>query len=63
MLATRNPLYPLLRLRAHSLPQQWGGNMTEDCLTLNVFRPSGVGVSSSLPVMVWIYGGGFMSTW
>ena len=31
----------------------------EDCLLLNVFRPSGVNVSSQLPVMVWVYGGGF----
>jgi hypothetical protein len=37
--------------------------MSEDCLTLNVFRPSGVDGNSSLPVMVWIYGGGFISTW
>ena len=37
--------------------------MSEDCLTLNVFRPSGIDVKSSLPVMVWIYRGGFYSTW
>ncbi|KAI0269120.1 extracellular triacylglycerol lipase precursor [Gloeopeniophorella convolvens] len=33
--------------------------MSEDCLTLNIFRPSDVNSNSSLPVMVWIYGGGF----
>ena len=38
-------------------------NTSEDCLTLNVFRPSGIDVNSTLPVMVWIYGGGFDSTW
>ncbi|KAE8379018.1 Alpha/Beta hydrolase protein [Aspergillus bertholletiae] len=30
----------------------------EDCLTLNVVRPSGVTPSSRLPVLVYIYGGG-----
>ena len=43
--------------------QQFNGNMSEDCLTINVFRPSGVNINSSLPVMVWIYGGGFLSAW
>ena len=33
--------------------------VSEDCLTLNVFRPSGVSTSAALPVMVWVYGGGF----
>ncbi|KAH6916593.1 carotenoid ester lipase [Coprinopsis sp. MPI-PUGE-AT-0042] len=31
----------------------------EDCLTLNVVRPAGVAANASLPVLVWIYGGGF----
>ena len=38
-------------------------NMSEDCLSLNIFRPSGVDAKSSLPVMVWIYGGGFQCAW
>ncbi|KAH8999251.1 esterase 1 [Lactarius akahatsu] len=33
-------------------------NMSEDCLTLNIFRPSGIDSLASLPVMVWIYGDG-----
>ena len=35
-------------------------NESEDCLTLNVFRPAGAG-AAKLPVMVWIYGGGFVN--
>ncbi|RDX48924.1 extracellular triacylglycerol lipase precursor [Lentinus brumalis] len=34
--------------------------VSEDCLTLNIFRPSGVSSNASLPVMLWIYGGGFL---
>ena len=32
--------------------------MSEDCLTLNVYRPSNVtiGFNESLPVAVWIHG-------
>lgn len=33
--------------------------MSEDCLTLNVQRPVGANRFSRLPVLVWIYGGGF----
>ncbi|KAF5353626.1 hypothetical protein D9757_012454 [Collybiopsis confluens] len=35
------------------------GPLSEDCLTINVFRPSGTTPSSELPVMFWTYGGGF----
>ena len=31
----------------------------EDCLNLNVVRPQGLSNSSNLPVLVWMYGGGF----
>ncbi|KAJ6617668.1 carotenoid ester lipase precursor [Mycena sp. CBHHK59/15] len=33
--------------------------ISEDCLTLNVFKPSPADSHSKLPVFVWIYGGGF----
>lgn len=33
---------------------------SEDCLTLNVWRPTQAS-SKKLPVMVWIYGGGFVA--
>ncbi len=33
---------------------------SEDCLTLNVWTPAGKN-SAPLPVMVWIYGGGFVT--
>ncbi|KFY49857.1 hypothetical protein V496_09770 [Pseudogymnoascus sp. VKM F-4515 (FW-2607)] len=36
-----------------------GLEVGEDCLNLNVVRPLGIKVKSKLPVMVWIYGGGF----
>ncbi|KAI0029235.1 Alpha/Beta hydrolase protein [Vararia minispora EC-137] len=31
----------------------------EDCLTVNVFTPTGVTSTSKLPVVAWIFGGGF----
>ncbi|KAK0205537.1 esterase 1 [Desarmillaria ectypa] len=35
--------------------------ISEDCLTINILRPSGVTNRSSLPVLFWTYGGGFES--
>ncbi|KAK7048593.1 carboxylic ester hydrolase [Favolaschia claudopus] len=34
-------------------------NMSEDCLTINVFRPAGISARAKLPVMFWTFGGGF----
>ncbi|CAJ1070932.1 bile salt-activated lipase-like [Xyrichtys novacula] len=34
---------------------------SEDCLYLNIWVPHGSSVSKNLPVMVWIYGGGFLA--
>src|SRR5437763_17016130 len=33
---------------------------SEDCLFLNVWRPASAAPGVKLPVMVWIYGGGFV---
>ncbi len=35
-------------------------NSSEDCLFLNVWKPANANKTSKLPVMVWIYGGGFV---
>jgi triacylglycerol lipase len=34
-------------------------NAGEDCLTINVIRPAGTTAASKLPVLFWIFGGGF----
>ena len=36
------------------------GGMSEDCLTLNIWRPASAKPGQRLPVMVWIYGGAFI---
>ena len=57
---------------SHSyLRETWGtlrafdqvDGVSEDCLTLNVYRPSGTLLSSDtlVPVLLWIYGGSFIS--
>ncbi|KAF9011689.1 esterase 1 [Cyathus striatus] len=33
--------------------------VSEDCLTINVFRPSNLPPNAKLPVLFWTYGGGF----
>ncbi|SJL04003.1 uncharacterized protein ARMOST_07360 [Armillaria ostoyae] len=33
--------------------------ISEDCLTTNVLRPSGISHNASLPVLFWVYGGGY----
>src|SRR5690348_12654192 len=35
--------------------------MSEDCLTLNIWVPNGATAGATLPVMVWIYGGGLLN--
>lgn len=38
---------------------QTSNNAGEDCLTINIYRPNGASPTSKLPVLFWIYGGGF----
>ncbi|CAA7263293.1 unnamed protein product [Cyclocybe aegerita] len=65
---------PVLKTQLDSLPfdasnfgkgcLQPGGNVTtfsEDCLTINVYRPSGTKANAKLPVLFWTYGGGFQN--
>lgn len=34
-------------------------NISEDCLTVSIERPAGVTAGANLPVLFWIFGGGF----
>lgn len=43
------------------IPSTDVSNVAEDCLTLNVQRPSTATNSSKLPVLFWIYGGGWVA--
>ena len=38
-------------------------NAGEDCLVLNVHRPAGISADAKLPVLFWIFGGGFELGW
>ncbi|OSD02364.1 esterase 1 [Trametes coccinea BRFM310] len=44
-----------------SCPVGGQSDPNEDCLTINVLRPLGTSSGAGLPVMVWIYGGGFQA--
>ncbi|ROW08554.1 hypothetical protein VPNG_06212 [Cytospora leucostoma] len=42
---------------------QTATNISEDCLTVSVIRPSGVKAGADLPVLFWIFGGAFELGW
>jgi carboxylesterase type B len=42
-------------------PPYGATSISEDCLTVNVFRPTGTDEGDDLPVLLWIYGGSFTS--
>ncbi len=42
-----------------NVSQSSAGESSEDCLTINVLRPAGLPANANLPVLAWIYGGGF----
>ncbi|KAI1339549.1 alpha/beta-hydrolase [Xylariaceae sp. FL0016] len=33
--------------------------MSEDCLSINIVRPEGIGENSTLPILLWIHGGSY----
>lgn len=37
------------------------GQMSEDCLYLNIVRPAHILATAKLPVIAWIYAGGFLA--
>jgi para-nitrobenzyl esterase len=40
--------------------QKIAQNASEDCLALNIWKPTNAQKGAKIPVMVWIYGGGFV---
>lgn len=49
---------PMQPLKAHGRPSRSVGEMSEDCLYLNVYAPADA-QGRALPVMYWFYGGGY----
>ncbi|KAJ7708315.1 Alpha/Beta hydrolase protein, partial [Mycena rosella] len=42
-------------------PPLRGANQSEDCLFVNVWRPAGTLAKEKLPILVYIYGGGYFA--
>ncbi|OBT65285.1 hypothetical protein VE03_04603 [Pseudogymnoascus sp. 23342-1-I1] len=56
---THEAIEPGLTCSGYGTNNLLGLEVGEDCLNLNVVRPSRTKAKAKLPVMVWIYGGGF----
>lgn len=56
---TRDAIEPGLTCSGYGTNNLLGFEVGEDCLNLNVVRPAGTKAGAKLPVIVWIYGGGF----
>jgi para-nitrobenzyl esterase len=58
--ANRLPAECVQGLRSNNINHYFGDEAaTEDCLYLNIWAPSKAAAGAKLPVIVWIYGGGF----
>jgi len=58
--ADRKPHMCMQWMRAHDLNHYFGEEApSEDCLYLNLWAPADAEAGQNLPVIVWIYGGGF----
>jgi len=49
------------QMRTTTIPNDAKVRADEDALCLNLWRPKGTAASANLPIMVFIYGGGFVS--
>ena len=56
---TRDAIKPGLTCSGYGTNNLLGFDVGEDCLNLNVVRPTETAAGAKLPVLVWIYGGGF----
>ncbi|KAK1982940.1 carboxylesterase [Colletotrichum cereale] len=58
-----NKLFEILGDIANLPFVQKASGQTEDCLTITVARPQGTKADAKLPVLYWIFGGGFQLGW
>ncbi|KAK7414983.1 hypothetical protein QQX98_006216 [Neonectria punicea] len=58
-----NILFDLLGTIANLPFVQEATGQSEDCLTITVARPEGTKAGAKLPVLYWIFGGGFQLGW